>query len=156
MIFIPESAIEDELSRYENLELFQNDWEVFQELQPVLAYFISVERLELLKDEEISLLEFMTVVVCKACSSMINKEIKIDVKTLDHYEEVNWEIWNNHITQSPTKAFDAFFHEYEQEDLLAFVEDSVQNDEENMVTGAGMELISVTMKSIIDSIHALN
>jgi hypothetical protein len=49
-----------------------------------------------------------------------------------------------------------FFDGYPQEDLLAFLEDSLQQDEENPVTGVGAELIAVTAKSIIDVLHDCN
>ena len=43
--------------------------------------------------------------------------------------------------------------DYQQEDLLALVEDSIQADEEEMVTPIGKEIIFVACKSIIDVIN---
>jgi len=45
---------------------------------------------------------------------------------------------------------DIFFKNYFQEDLLAFVEDSLIEEEEGLVTKVGREPMFVALKSIID------
>ena len=46
----------------------------------------------------------------------------------------------------------AFFNEYPQEDLLAFVEDSLESDEDITVSPAGRELIFVACCTLIDAL----
>ena len=50
---------------------------------------------------------------------------------------------------------DFFFQDYPQEDLLAFVEDSLIDDEENdtPISNIGRNVIFVSMKSFIDCLH---
>ena len=49
---------------------------------------------------------------------------------------------------------DVFFENYQQEDLLAFVEDSLIDDEDEIVTKVGREPMFVALKSIIDCLCA--
>ena len=48
------------------------------------------------------------------------------------------------------ERLDVFFQDYFQEDLLAFVEDSLSEEEEEMVTKIGREPMFVALKTIID------
>ena len=59
-----------------------------------------------------------------------------------------------HILTQEENKLDSFFKDYPQEDLLALVEDSIQQDEDNIVTPVGREIIFVACKSIIDTIHS--
>jgi hypothetical protein len=45
---------------------------------------------------------------------------------------------------------DVFFKDYPQEDLLAFVEDALADDEDSEVTKEGREPMFVALKTIID------
>ena len=45
---------------------------------------------------------------------------------------------------------DVFFEDYAQEDMLAFVEDNLVEDEDSTITKEGREPIFVALKSVID------
>ena len=49
---------------------------------------------------------------------------------------------------------DIFFENYSQEDLLAFVEDNLVEDEDSLVTKEGREPMFVALKSVIDILTA--
>ncbi|MBK8819075.1 MAG: hypothetical protein IPN49_08275 [Saprospiraceae bacterium] len=156
MEFISEVKIEQIIQKYEETDNFEKDLNELKNENPLLLEFISEERLELLKKEEQSLLEFMTVVIYSATKSSINNIPKIKGLVLEEAEEKNYELWENAGKKSQKTAFDVYFDKYAQEDLLAFVEDSLQQDDENPVTTVGIELIAVTTKSIIDALHVCN
>jgi hypothetical protein len=156
MQFISENIIDQSIQKYEDASVLEQDVKQLREVNPVLMGFISSDRLDLLKPEELYLLEFIVLVVYSSVKNVLGHDPKIIGKELESFEEVNWETWNQNIVKSPKTAFDAFFNEYPQEDLLAFVEDSVQQDEESPMTNVGLELIAVTAKSVIDALHKLN
>lgn len=62
-------------------------------------------------------------------------------------EEENWKIAESHKTLEA--KFDAFFVNYKEEDLLAFVEDLLGDEE---ISIPGKEIIFVLSKSLIDQI----
>ncbi|MBK6565997.1 MAG: hypothetical protein IPG18_12545 [Saprospiraceae bacterium] len=156
MEFISEVKIEQIIQKYEETDNFEKDLNELKNENPLLLEFISEERLELLKKEEQALLEFMTVVIYSATKSSINNIPKIKGLVLEEAEEKNYELWENAGKKSQKTAFDVYFDGYAQEDLLAFVEDSLQQDDENPVTTVGIELIAVSTKSIIDALHVCN
>jgi hypothetical protein len=156
MNFVNESTIENVITQLEDEKYFMEQLSFLDKNHPILLSFIGNDRLELLTDEEIYFLEFMTLVIYLSCKEELKKDIRIDGKTLEKNEENNWELWNENIKKSVKNAFDIYFQNYPQEDLLAFVEDVLQNDEDQNITSVGMEIIAVTSKSIIDTLHELN
>ncbi|MBK8670547.1 MAG: hypothetical protein IPN89_14270 [Saprospiraceae bacterium] len=60
------------------------------------------------------------------------------------------------LQQKTSQNFRHLFRNYRQEDLLAMVEDSIQQDDENFVTVVGREIIFVACKSIIDTVDGCN
>lgn len=76
-----------------------------------------------------------------------------DIESLVSHEEKNWEVIQSN--KQIKSAFDLFFDGYSEEDLLAYVEDSlsVNPDEEEefeFLTQVGIEFMVVKAKSIID------
>lgn len=156
MIFVSEETIDLYIERFQYEEEYTKELESLRNENEILLQFIDTSRIELLTDEEGSLLEFMAVVMYHACKDKIGKAPSITGNVLEEMEEKNWEIWNEHIKSSIKAVFDVFFIDYPQEDLLAFVEDSLQQDEDWPVSTAGIELITVIAKSIIDTLDSLN
>lgn len=156
MDFIPEDIIEEIIQQYDDIVLFENDLLTLKNENPIITDFISEERLDLLQKDELAYLEFITLVIYSATKKGIRNVPKIKGNLLEDAEEKNYDLWENEGKKSLKSAFDVFFEGYPQEDLLAFLEDSLQQDEENPVTGVGAELIAVTAKSIIDVLHDCN
>ena len=80
-----------------------------------------------------------------------------DLDRLQELEEKNWEIMQS--SKSIKDAFDLYFDGYPEEDLLAYVEDSISvpEDEEgfDFLTQVGKEYMVVKAKSLIDYLHEL-
>ena len=58
------------------------------------------------------------------------------------------------ISRKFNEKIDPFFKDYPQEDLLAFVEDSLVQDEDSEITNEGRDYIFIALKTIIDSLNA--
>ncbi|MBK8518859.1 MAG: hypothetical protein IPL55_22015 [Saprospiraceae bacterium] len=156
MIFITESTIEKYISQYEILENYLRDIKFLLSEHPDLMAFIDEENNNLLTKDEIALLEYLTVVIYFSSKDQYRHQLKISGSEIEKSEEANWETFNNAASKSFTKILDIYFTSYPQEDLLALVEDALQPDEDNPVTIVGREIIFVSCKSIIDSLHIMN
>lgn len=156
MKFIDEGAIDLILSRYEDERSFNTDLESMAKDQAELMTFIDQENYSLLTNEEMDLVQYMTLVIYTSCCLQSEKKLIIPAKELESKEEENWNTFNTASGKSFSKILDVFFKDYFQEDLLAFVEDSLESDEEHFVTPVGREIIFVACKSIIDVIDENN
>ena len=154
MVTIPESIINDIIDQYQDEVKYLTDLKHLSSEQPVLIAFIDQENYSLLTNDEIALLEYLTLVIYFSSMKMIEKTIQIQGKSLEAAEEDNWNKFNEITAKSFFNKLDSFFKDYPQEDLLALVEDSIQQDEDNIVTPVGREIIFVACKSIIDTIHS--
>ena len=74
----------------------------------------------------------------------------IPKKTLEIAEEKNWELLDNIRELRFRDRMTVFFDNSDQEDLLAFVEDSLVDDEDSFITKEGREPMFVALKSVID------
>ncbi|NJL73773.1 MAG: hypothetical protein HC892_00790 [Saprospiraceae bacterium] len=83
-------------------------------------------------------------------SKVIPELPELTEENLGEAEELNWELIENTNTRDFRKQLDVFFEHYPQEDLLAFVEDSLVDDDEFNVTAEGREIILVGLKTLID------
>lgn len=154
MVTIPESIINDIIDQYQDEVKYLTDLKHLASEQPDLIAFIDQENYSLLTNDEIALLEYLTLVIYFSSMKMIEKTIQIQGKSLEAAEEDNWNTFNELTAKSFFNKLDSFFKDYPQEDLLALVEDSIQQDEDNIVTPVGREIIFVACKSIIDTIHS--
>ncbi|MBK6500641.1 MAG: hypothetical protein KAX53_02145 [Saprospiraceae bacterium] len=154
MVTIPESIINDIIDQYQDEQKYLTDLKQLSSEQPDLIAFIDQENYSLLTNDEIALLEYLTLVIYFSSMKMIEKTIQIQGKSLEAAEEDNWNTFNEITAKSFFNKLDSFFKDYPQEDLLALVEDSIQQDEDNIVTPVGREIIFVACKSIIDTIHS--
>lgn len=153
MVTIPESIINDIIDQYQDEVKYLTDLKHLSSEQPDLIAFIDQENYSLLTNDEIALLEYLTLVIYFSSMKMIEKTIQIQGKSLEAAEEDNWNTFNEITAKSFFNKLDSFFKDYPQEDLLALVEDSIQQDEDNIVTPVGREIIFVACESIIDTLH---
>lgn len=73
---------------------------------------------------------------------------------LGEAEEKNWELMNEVTAKRFRDRLDRFFEQYPQEDLLAFIEDALADDEdgESIVSPESREPIFIALKSMIDGL----
>lgn len=152
MKFIPESTIERALAYVESAdyELLTQD---FAEAQPtVLSYLINES--SVLTAVERDYVLYLAMVIWEATERSIEGETPvIEADTLGKAEEDNYALLDGIKTKDFRERLNVFFENTPQEDLLAFVEDALVEDEEAdiEITETGREPMFVMLKSMIDS-----
>lgn len=123
----------------------------FGQRQPALLSYLFAEDAELLTQAERELMIFVAVVMYKAIEMADVRTLpKITDKQIGEAEEKNWELLENVTAKRFRERVDVFFEHTTQEDLLAFVEDLLTEDEESVVSREGREPVFVALKTVID------
>ncbi len=153
MRFISEDVIES------TIDLFEVDEKAYTKIQDeivqnqlALGAVLTEENLKLLKDDEYDLLWFMLIVIYKSVQSVEGDLPVIGSKLLENIEESNWKMWNESKSKDFKQKLDPFFEDYDQEDLLAFIEDSLSDDEDMEVSNEGREVLFIFCKSMVDAL----
>ena len=122
-----------------------------QDQQPIILSYILSENFNLLTQKEKDYLLYLTLVIWKAIQQSQATMELIATEQIDETEEANWTVLHSSKARRFKERLDAFFDNTSQEDLLAFVEDSlVEEEEEAFLTKEGKELLFIGLKTIID------
>ena len=153
MKFIPESVIDksiEQLSASDSLDAAIKD---LADAQPFLIAYLSSETTAAFSNEEKDFLFFATSVIVASVEEVESDARVLGLELLTEIEERNFTT----LTETKGKTFrdrvTVFFENYPQEDLLAFAEDALEEDEENLITPEGREYLFVMLKTIIDTFH---
>jgi hypothetical protein len=121
---------------------------IVESLQAIVSYLES-EGFEILNNEERDLLWYLTVVVHDSILEAGNIMPDITLKDIEIAEEKNYTaLESDHMKFSDMANL--LFKDYPEEDLLAFIEDTVIPDEEQFPSPVGRKVIFISMKTIID------
>ena len=151
-IFISEDTIDATVVALENAD-FEEEVEIFGEEYPAVLSYIFSEDFELLTQAERDLMLYLALVIVRAVERGGKVIPPLSTTRLSEAEELNWEKLDAVTSKRFRDRLDVFFKDTEQEDLLAFVEDSlVEDEEEEVVTKEGREPLFVALKSLIDVI----
>ena len=133
----------------ENPIVFQNILDKYAEGEPeLLAYFFSEDAFAFTNPEREWMLYVLMVLLE---STPMNEEHQYFFeKDILNKEEKNWELLQKAKGKNFRDRLDIFFEGYTQEDLLAFVEDSVSDFEDENLTKEGREPMFIMLKTIID------
>lgn len=122
--------------------------------QPLLLGFLLSETFEVLTEAEKPYLLYLAAVIWKSVDQVRPFAGLIDQEVLDDFEEANWELLNNQTSPRFRDRLDPFFDKTDQEDLLAFIEDSLAIDDseedEWKLTKEGREPIFIGLKTLVD------
>ncbi len=143
---ITERQIDDIIDHLER----QDDKEIIEEIsqsQPALLSYVLSEGFEMLTKDEHKIMIFLFLVIYSAFGSELET---IDPSDIEVTEDKNWEIFNETSGTEFQDKITPFFKDYNQEDLLAFVEDTLVDDEDNPVTPEGRAVIFIGMKTVVD------
>lgn len=135
--------ISDEDTSYEDL------MQQFSESQPFLLSFLMSEGFDVLEEQEKSLLFYMSLVIFQSITKV---EGEIETVTLEQIQKIDDEHWSTVDAQkfkTMKEIADHFFQDHPQEDLLAFVEDTLVEDEEYSISNIGRNVIFVSMTTLI-------
>lgn len=155
MQFIPESIIDQKAALVGANGDLSKYIQSLKEKQPaVLAYLFS-ESFDLLTAEEKEYTMFLNLVIWEAVQSVHPEQKEITPAAIEKAEDDNWVILNDTKSKDFREKLNAFFDNTPQEDLLAFVEDALAQDEQENVTDEGREYVFIALKTIIDCLDAV-
>lgn len=121
--------------------------------QPDLMAFLTQEGFDALTDEEKDYMLMLALTIWESARRTMGELPALDTDLIGEAEEANYTLLDNASGGQFRERMDVFFKDYPQEDLLAFVEDALTDDEEDMITPEGRETLFVTLKTIIDALH---
>lgn len=126
-----------------------------QAKQPILFSYLLSESFRLLTKEESDYLLYLALVIWKAINTQEIAIPVLDSEKIEEIEEKNWTLFNETNVRGFNEKLNAFFENYPQEDLLAFVEDALVDDEDSFVTKEGKELLFIGLRTTIDALCAI-
>lgn len=154
---ITQEAIEAIMLRLQTTpDLFSSLLDGLEREQPAIINWIFSESFDILNQEEKQYFLFLSLVIIVSISEELVIEDVIAPKRIELAEEKNWEIFTSQSSKEFREKINVFFDAYPQEDLLAFVEDALElENEDQVVTTVGRPPMFMALKTIID-VLALN
>jgi hypothetical protein len=155
MKFISEQTIDEAIQALNaSDEALEKAEALFMSSQPHILAFITQEDLSALTEEEQDYLFVLTLTAWDAAQRAGIVIPLVSEDELGEAEEANYALLEKASGTQFKARMDVFFEAYPQEDLLAFIEDSLIDDEDDIVTKEGRETLFVTLKSVVDAMHA--
>ena len=148
-MFISETIIDNVVATLEEAD-FEQEITDFTDEYPVLIEYWGAEDFSLLTQDERELMLYLLLVLTKSVEQVKGTLPPLSDEALENAEERNWERLETVTSKQFRDRMDVFFDNYPQEDLLAFVEDNLVEDEDSVVTKEGREPMFVALKSVID------
>ena len=132
----------------------QQDWlRLMSEKQPVLASYLTSEDHEAFSEGETQYLYYLAVMIWMCFDRTYPEMAEVDEETLALREEQNWNRVDSLRPASLKNIVDRIMPDYPEQELLFYLEDALQMDEEDPehpVTRAGQIPLFVTLLSISD------
>lgn len=155
MKFISEELIDKVVVQLEQDEALYDIWlSKYSEDQEDVFVFYQSENFSLLLQEEYDLLIFMTIVLFESSHQSGSEVEHVNIQDFEKNEEKNWEIFQESAAKDFRDKITPFFDSTNQEDLLAFVEDTLVLEEEDVkVTAVGREVLFLTLCSLIECLE---
>lgn len=159
MNFVGEQIIEGAMLAFEQSpKAEKKTTEIFTSKQEMLYAYLFSDSFSFLKEEEQEIFLYLALLIFKAFDE-VNPDIEpISQDAIGGFEEENWEIWNEASGKTFTEKMDPFFLNYPQEDLLALVEDSIIEDEDEtdsfQFSKEGKEIMIIGLKTVIDALNS--
>jgi hypothetical protein len=158
MFMIHESIIEKVVGQFESQQVsYEKAVQEFARQQPALLSFVMSETEGAYTEDELDFLLYLAIVIYKSIEKGVGEELdRVSEEEIIQAEEANWEIMSKSGGKAFRERLNPFFENSSQEDLLAFVEDSLTSGAENedgedvRLTPEGREPMFVTLKTMID------
>jgi hypothetical protein len=156
MKFVDENIIDAVIEQLDNAtdDQYEQQMEAFADAQPVIvAYLFNEENFHLLTEDEQGFLQYLCLIIWMSMERVNGAGEPVSEDMLGEAEEKNYGILEATKGSTFRQRLDVFFEGYSQEDLLAFAEEAVledENDPESLVTKEGREPIFVAAKTVID------
>lgn len=144
------------------LNMFENGGEMIDEMiehtlnrYPPVSYYLTQVDQDILTGMEYDQLLVGAAVILEAFRNSGEVDLTDDVlDLLSEQEDLNWKkilAQNGKFHQK----LDAFFEGYPEEDLLAFIEDSLVDEGEGSLSPVGQEVIFIKLKTLTDVLFDL-
>ncbi len=154
MQFVSEAIIDDVVVFMDkNQDQLESLVEQLHEEQPVIFGYIFSENLTILHQEEREFVLFLLLIIISASKKVNGEFSTIDINDFEVAEEQNWSLLEETSAKSFRDRLDVFFDQTEQEDLLAFIEDTLSDSEDGLASKEGREVVFVFLKSVIDCLE---
>lgn len=155
MKFVDEQQIDQAATELEaSPETFEAAVKAMQEEQPILLAYNFSESFKAFTEAEQQYFLYLMLVLWKAVHTVNGPVPQVDLTRLSELEEHNWDTIQSSTGKTFRERLDPFFEDYDQEDLLAFAEDALTQDEdgEEVVSREGQEALFVSLKTVIDAL----
>lgn len=146
---ITEIQIEKQSQSLENAD-FEGELKLLSHTHKMLHSYLMNEQLEMLNEDEYKILWFDGMVIIKCFEEARGYQIEDDEKMIENLESKGWAMLENSKPAGFREKLDVFFENTRQEDLLAFVEDSLADDDEMTISSAAKEIIFITLYTLIE------
>lgn len=155
MKFVSEDIIDQVIEDLEQLgeDKYEAKMEAFSEAQPVVVAWLFSEQFDLLTEDERGFMQYLTLIAWLAFEKVNGPLEPISEDELGEAEEKNYEVLELSTAKKFRDRLNPFFENTPQEDLLAFAEEAVLEEEgesDPLVTAAGREPIFVAIKTLVD------
>lgn len=151
MQFVSEKIIDDVLEELgDSSELPAEALDRLREEQPVVLAYLFTENFNAFLRQEKEYLLYLLLVLWEATKRVNQQVPEVTEEALSQAEEANWDTLQDVNSKRFRDRLDVFFANTQQEDLLAFVEDSLLDEEDGFVSKEGREPMFVILKSILD------
>jgi hypothetical protein len=149
-IIVSEQTIDAVVAALETVDFEKCITDLAARQPNLLAYWAS-DDFDLLTQDEKELMLYILLVLVLAYEKEAGKNLPpLSHKAIENAEEANWACLDTITAKRFRDRMDVFFDNYAQEDLLAFVEDNLVEDDDSIVTKEGREPMFVALKSVID------
>ncbi|MEI6410108.1 MAG: hypothetical protein WCR52_12035 [Bacteroidota bacterium] len=158
MKFVSEEVIDQQVDALDNYtdEQYEKQMEAFSNAQPVVFSWLFSEHFDLLTEDEKGFMQYLALIIWNAIvKTNGGPTAPVSEDALGAAEERNYEILENSNAKNFRDRLNPFFDNTPQEELLAFAEEAVLEDEDEqdaIVTKEGRELIFIALKSMIDTV----
>lgn len=152
MEFIGETIIDEVAEQIGAEEAQQTIYiQELEEEQPFILAFLFSENAQLLAQQEQEYLLYLVLVLWKSINKVHPGLPLVEETQLGEREEANWTMIQAATAKRFRDRLDLFFENYPQEDLLAFIEDALTDDEEDAwITKIGREALFIMAKTVLD------
>jgi len=148
-MWILEEHIEQNLVLFENEQMIEGLLEEFTKDHPSVAAFLLSDDGEILEEEEKNyfafLLSFYWLLIKKYSTVVLTNKTEIA-----ELAENNWDIVLNRGSLNFRESLNKVFDIYAETEALAFLEDSLEMEENDFLTSTGRDYIFVMIKSMLD------
>jgi hypothetical protein len=113
----------------------------------------------LLTEDEKGYLQYLCLIAWRSITNVNGDIPEISEEQIGVAEEQNYELMEASTGKKFRDRLNVFFENTPQEDLLAFAEDAVLEDEDDpeaLVTKEGREMVFVAVKTLVDACEAVS